>query len=329
MKTLLVADYGVKISTRKGVFVISSRDRKHTVSPSDIDVLVIATSGVSITSSAARLAARHGVEIVFLDSSGMPVSMLYMPFYTRTPGTRRAQYQVYNDGVGVGIAVEFAVAKMLNQARHLRWRAVLHHKPSLREAAGVIEEYAEELSRKKFRDIDSARRDIMLLEANAARAYWAGIAELLPRSLGFNCRDKDSCDPVNLALNYGYGILYPAGFKALLLAGLDPYAGFLHVDRSGKPVLVFDFIEMFRISVVDKPLVDLFLRGWRPRVDDCVLSVEDRRVLAEAVVKRFSTRVRGVYDQAAQSLEEMMKVYAYRLARSIRNASGFRGFIER
>ena len=42
-------------------------------------------------------------------------------------------------------------------------------------------------------------------------------------------------DPFNAALNYGYGVLRSQVRQALLLAGLEPNAGFLHADRPGKP----------------------------------------------------------------------------------------------
>ena len=57
---------------------------------------------------------------------------------------------------------------------------------------------------------------------------------------------------MNALLNYGYGILYSQVWSALTLAGLEPFAGFLHVDRPGKPSLVLDFIEEFRQPIVDQ-----------------------------------------------------------------------------
>ncbi|MGI6604033.1 MAG: CRISPR-associated endonuclease Cas1 [bacterium] len=58
--------------------------------------------------------------------------------------------------------------------------------------------------------------------------------------------------PTNACLNYGYGILYQQCETALILAGLDIFAGFLHVDRPGKTSLVYDFMEEFRQPVVDR-----------------------------------------------------------------------------
>jgi CRISPR-associated protein Cas1 len=54
---------------------------------------------------------------------------------------------------------------------------------------------------------------------------------------------QGATDPLNAALNYCYGVLYAQVERALVLAGLDPYGGFLHVDRPGKPSLTLDLIE--------------------------------------------------------------------------------------
>ena len=44
-------------------------------------------------------------------------------------------------------------------------------------------------------------------------------------------------------------------------AGLEPFAGFLHVDRSGKPSLVLDLMEEFRQPVVDRAILSWLNKG--------------------------------------------------------------------
>jgi CRISPR-associated protein Cas1 len=54
-------------------------------------------------------------------------------------------------------------------------------------------------------------------------------------------------DPFNAAFNYALGILYSRVEKTCIIAGLDPFVGFLHTDNYNKKSLVFDLIEPFRI----------------------------------------------------------------------------------
>jgi len=97
-----------------------------------------------------------------------------------------------------------------------------------------------------------------------------------------------------------------------VLAGLDPYAGFLHVDRSGKPVLAFDFVEMFRFAA-DLSLLYLLKKGWRPRIQGGLLDYESCRKIVEAPI----------------TLRQAMKKAALALASYLRGDGVFEGFVYR
>ncbi|PSO01536.1 CRISPR-associated endonuclease Cas1, partial [Candidatus Marsarchaeota G2 archaeon BE_D] len=110
--------------------------------------------------------------------------------------------------------------------------------------------------------VDEVRQE----EALAAKAYWEAIAALLPPNLGFELRltrqriraEPDvEVDPFNRALNIGYSALLREVWAASLVAGLNPYVGFLHAPRTGKMSLVFDLMEEFRAVAVDRPLITL------------------------------------------------------------------------
>jgi CRISP-associated protein Cas1 len=52
-------------------------------------------------------------------------------------------------------------------------------------------------------------------------------------------------------LSLGYVLLGQAAVSALEVAALDPYDGFFHSDRYGRPALALDLIEEFRSIIVD------------------------------------------------------------------------------
>jgi len=58
-------------------------------------------------------------------------------------------------------------------------------------------------------------------------------------------------------LNYAYAILYGKVEKALIIAGIDPFVGFLHRDDYNYKSMVYDFIEPYRIFV-EVPIFRLF-----------------------------------------------------------------------
>ena len=69
----------------------------------------------------------------------------------------------------------------------------------------------------------------------------------MPERYKFESRSRNPTKgEFNVLLNYGYGVLYSMVEKAYIIAGLDPYIGFLHTDNYNKKSRVFDVIELFR-----------------------------------------------------------------------------------
>jgi CRISPR-associated protein Cas1 len=98
-------------------------------------------------------------------------------------------------------------------------------------------------------------------------------------------------------LNYGYGVLYSMVEKACIIAGLDPYTGFLHTDNYNKKSLVFDIIEMFR-TFVDETVVHLFSKRevkeeYFEKIQNGVsLDKEGKAVLIEALNETFEKTIK-------------------------------------
>lgn len=322
MKILHVTGYGVKLGVSGSALVIRSRDGSKKVPLSEVDVVVVASSGISISSKALRKLISTGIELIVLDSRGLPVGILYSSHYTRTPLTRRAQYLAYLTRQGVQVAVAIARCKAMTQANVLHRLSIDMGARELSSNARVMLEKAKSLSLEMLPEsLDEARSLIMHVEAEIARMYWSSIAGILPGDIGFEGRDRDSGDPFNIVLNYGYGILYGLAWRALVLAGLDPYAGFLHVDRSGRYVLVFDYVEMWRAPLVDEPLIRAFRRGWRPEIDSGRLSYKSRVEVASIIAERLKHNCPGAYRY--MTFEEAIRGYALRLAESLRTGTPY------
>ena len=327
MKSLIIAGYGVKIGYRKGMLIVESSESKNTVSLVDLEQIIIVTSGVSVTSKAIRAIIEHGVDLVFLGPRGIPLGRVYPPFINRTVNTRRQQYLVYNSSIGVEVAKAIVEAKIRNQAGLLRRFARGTGDRDLRELSYKVQSYIDELRRVNSNSIDRVRESIIVIEAKAARVYWSGVSRLVPGDIGFEFRNRDGVDGFNIMLNYGYGIIYSECWKALVLAGLDPYAGYLHVDRSGKPTLVFDYIEMFRCSTVDYPLLLMVRRGWRPSIESGILTAKSRGEIAKQVISNLDRRVRVKGE--VLTLGQALKRWAFKLASYIRGETGrYVGFVE-
>lgn len=104
--------------------------------------------------------------------------------------------------------------------------------------------------------------ELLGIEGAAARTYFGAFGELLPNWCQFDGRVRQPpTDPANAVLSYLYTVLSGHAVGALLTAGLDPAAGFLHGDHDRRPSLALDLIEEFRPVLVDTVTLELFRRG--------------------------------------------------------------------
>lgn len=319
MRALVISGYGVRLRYRNGAFIVETKEGKEAYTPSDIESILILTSGVTVSARAVRAASDYGIDIVFLNPRGDPAAVITHPYATRTVDTRRAQYAAYERPLGAEAAATIVYSKIRNQAALLRAAARQWGIPEIREEARALEETARKALRVAAASAPDAREELMAIEASAARRYWGAYAAALPEDTGFDARDRDGGDPVNTALNYGYGILYRECFRSAYLAGLDPYAGFLHTDRSGKPVLTFDLVEPFRAPTIDWATLKMAREGRLPTPEKGLLPAEGRRELAAAFLRRLGAKVRG--PEGVAELRSWIRWFGRALARSLREGA--------
>jgi CRISPR-associated protein Cas1 len=97
-------------------------------------------------------------------------------------------------------------------------------------------------------------------EGSAARAYFGGLAGIMPSGLGFSGRNRrPPRDPVNACLSLAYTMLHAQAVQACIATGLDPLLGFYHRPAHGRESLASDLIEPLR-PVADQWVWEL-LRG--------------------------------------------------------------------
>jgi CRISP-associated protein Cas1 len=97
-------------------------------------------------------------------------------------------------------------------------------------------------------------------------------------------------------LNYGYGILYQRIWSAAVMASLNPNISFLHALQKKKPTLIYDLIEEFRQTLVDRPIFSMMTKGRRyekfkidPRTG--LLDKKTKEITLSAVLSRLSSLI--------------------------------------
>lgn len=313
-----IGKHSERLVYMKGKMVLKQTPLMH------LQRVIIASKGVSISADAIAECCQRGIPIFFLDSLGHHYAGLYSPGLGATVQTRRAQLEAYHDGRGAAVSLAIAAAKINNQAATLKYIAKsrkdtdldLYH--ALRGAADDTAAQIDRLTSLHGMDLEDLRASLMAFEAHAAIQYWGALRTVVPETYGWSARiGRGAVDPVNVLLNYGYGILEARVSQAIILAGLDPYAGFIHADRPGKTSLIYDMMEEFRSVAVDRHIIGLVNRRYivtlteQGRLDDSV-----RKDFAQSLTEHLGARVR--YDGDRWPIQTVIGRQARRLAAYLR-----------
>ncbi len=290
--------------------------------------IIIASRGVSFSSDLLEELCERGIRVAFLTSSGKPFALITSPMLTATVETRKAQLEACKNEVGADLCRWIVAGKLHNQEKLMRYFA----KSRDGERRTALETAAASLRRLRRSALAAAgatpgdvRAELMGLEGTGGRFYWKQIGNMLPDHLGFTGRShQGAADAVNAAINYGYGILTSHVWGAVMNAGLGPFAGFLHVDRSGKPSLVLDLIEEFRQPVVDRAVFSWLNKGGQLNLQKGMLDGASRENVASRVLLRltsFETH-RGKQHQ----IRSIVQMQARLAASAVRGIRPYRSF---
>ena len=117
-------------------------------------------------------------------------------------------------------------------------------------------------------------------------------------SFDFNGRNRrPPKDAVNALLSLGYSLLARDCTIAAYTVGFDPYVGFFHRPRFGRPALALDIMEEFRPIIADSVALNLINNGVLSpsefvRAGDAVnLSAAGRKTFFQFYEKRLSTTI--------------------------------------
>ncbi len=296
-----------------------------------ISEVVVASRGVSLSSDLLKEFCERGIRLSFVEASGRPYAMLSSPVLTATVESRREQLLAYNDERGLEFARLIVRGKIRNQ-RHLLSYFGKYLKQADADRFAVLSAAVPKLRALEMQakgiegtSIEQRRAELMGLEGVAGRLYWEGVKTIVESKAEFTGRvHQGAADAVNALLNYGYGILYAHVWGAVVNAGLEPFAGYLHVDRPGKPSLVLDLVEEFRQPVVDRTVIAFINLGQPIAMSDGLLDENTRRAIAQKILERLSTResFRGQQYQ----IRSIIQMQARALVSFLRGKDAYRPF---
>lgn len=265
-RVLFLNTQGYRVGCNDGVIKVKEKDRVvDEVRVSDVSQVCL-FGNIQISTQAIQLLCETGVPITFFSMGGW--------FYGLARGhglknvvDRIAQFRHAGDPAScLRLARQFVRGKIHNQ-RVLFMRN--HEQPPERVRLRLGQ------AREDLEKADSLE-SLLGMEGAAAAEYFAEFAGMLrpqeedelpglegtgtPEApwarFDFNGRNRrPPTDPVNALLSLAYSLLAKECTVAAYAVGLDPYVGFYHQPRHGRPALALDLMEEFRPLIAESAVL--------------------------------------------------------------------------
>ncbi|NLN77235.1 MAG: CRISPR-associated endonuclease Cas1, partial [Armatimonadetes bacterium] len=273
--------------------------------------------GVAITTPALVDILQRGVPVCYFSHGGW--------FYGISQGNthknvelRIRQFEWASDSAkSLTIARSFVSGKIRNSRTLVR-----------RNDPSIPKRVLTSLSRlAKEAEVVESAESLLGIEGAAAQVYFSRFDNLLKSedvTFSFENRNKrPPKDPVNAVLSYLYGAMVKEFFVTLLAVGFDPYLGFYHRPRYGRPALALDLMEEFRPLIADSVTITLFNNGELTENDfifrglGISLNQKGKKTVIAGYERRMTTEVTHPIFGYKVSYRRILEVQARLLARVI------------
>ncbi len=320
---LYVQTPGARVAKSGETLVIETEEGKTEVPLGDVSELVL-HGPVALTTPALGALLREEVPVTWASSGGWVLGHTVATGH-RNVAIRIDQYRAAFDERRRLVFARSLVAAKIRNARVFLRRNAKAGEEAEREAA------LEALSRLADRALHAASEaELLGLEGEAASRYF----RLFPTMLGEAARSfpafafekrtrRPPADPVNALLSLGYALLTRTWLSVLSAVGFDPYLGFYHRPRFGRPALALDMMEPFRPILADSTVLQVINNGevkadgfisagpavnLKPHARRAFMAAYERRLDQETTHPLFGYRV---------SMRRLLEVQARLLARHL------------
>lgn len=260
---LIINTYGTYVHVKDDLFEVSltkngEKQKHHFASQKVTSILM--SKGAALSTDAIILAMKNNIDIIVFEYDGMPIGRFWLSKPGSTSKIRKQQLEASLNETGVYWIKNWLSSKVENQIEFLK-RLKSHRSTSAEliqekiDAISSLKIKIRELKGTKIDEIDDTLRG---LEGTCGRIYFRLLSSLVAERYQFEGRSfRPAKDQFNTFLNYAYGVLYSRVEKVLVIAGIDPYVGFMHRDDYNMKSMVFDFIEPYR-SYAEEVVFKLF-----------------------------------------------------------------------
>jgi CRISPR-associated protein Cas1 len=272
---------------------------------------------IQVSTQVVQELCRREIPISYLSSGGW--------FYGITTSLMHKNVELRQRQYAAAASPSFCVrlATRLVQAKIANCRTILR-----RNHNAAPETVLQDLKRDQVHAAQAQSLEELLgIEGTAARRYFAEFRGMLKTDgaaadFDFDGRNRrPPKDPVNALLSLAYAMLAREWTVTLHAVGLDPYLGFYHQPRYGRPALALDVMEEFRPLIADS-VVLIAINNGEVRSEDFIrrmgtvaLTSEGRRRFIETYERRMGQEITHPVFGYQVSYRRILEVQARLLGR--------------
>jgi CRISP-associated protein Cas1 len=328
LRPLYLNTQGLRVG--KSGAVLQARDKEKLVQEARLgEICQVSLMGkVQISTQAVQSLCEAGIPICYFSMGGW--------FYGITLGLneknvflRRSQFRLAeHESFARSLARRLVAGKIRNQRTLLQRN---HIEPERNTLSGLKDMAA--------RAEEAASLDELLgIEGNAARLYFGDFAGMIKAEeaqaapdLRFDFEGRNRRpprDPVNALLSLAYSLLAKDLTVACYAVGFDPYIGYYHQPRFGRPALALDLMEPFRPLIADSAVLTAINTGMVTARDfvrvggSVALTAVGRKGFFRAYELRMDSLVTHPLFDYRVSYRRLLEIQARLLARVLEGEIG-------
>jgi CRISPR-associated protein Cas1 len=334
---LYLQEPGSSVGKRSEHLVVKKEGKELSRVPMHAVRHVVVCGNVQVSTQALETLAANEIPVSYVTGHGRFIGS-FVPAPAKNVSLREAQFKKFDDP-----AVCLELAKAVVRAKLSNQRTLLMRNLRDDDTPGS-KEYGARGLWDLLRSLDNVTsvESVLGMEGQGAALYFAEFGRFLkqsPTDEGFDFTTRNRRpprDPVNALLSFAYAMLAKDCFSAVCTVGFDPYKGFFHQGRHGKPSLALDLMEEFRTIIADSVVVTLINNEmvtkadfitWR---DSCQLTEAGRKAFFTAYEQRKATVITHPVYGYRMSYSRMLEVQARMLASFVRGGTpNYTGFTVR
>ncbi|QJW94164.1 CRISPR-associated endonuclease Cas4g/Cas1g [Frigoriglobus tundricola] len=323
---LYLQEPGSSVGKRSEHLVIKKDGKEMNRVPLHAVRQVVVCGNVQVSTQALETMAENEIGVSYVTGHGRFIGS-FVPAPAKNVSLREAQFRKFSDPAAcLELSKSVVRAKLANQRtllmRTLRGEEEARgsHEPAAKGIYGLLAGL----------DRVTSVESVLGTEGQGAALYFGEFGRFLkqpPTGKGFDFTTRNRRpprDPVNALLSFAYAMLAKDCFAAVCTVGFDPYKGFFHQGRHGKPSLALDLMEEFRPVIADSVVLTLINNEsltpadfiiWR---DACNLTDAGRKAFFAAYEQRKSAEVTHPVYGYRMSYARMLEVQARMLAAFVR-----------